>query len=78
MSEKLRYEDLKRRIQGLEQAESACKQAEEALKESEDRFHAVFEKSWDAVFIADTSARQRYVNQAASELKDVQNSVSVN
>jgi len=68
MFKKLPYEDLERRIQELEQAESARKRVEEALRESEDRFHAVFEGSRDALFIADTSGRLRYVNQAACEL----------
>ena len=68
MSNKLSYEDLEKRIQALEQAEAAHRQTRKALRESEDRFHAVFEGSQDAVFIADKYAQVTHINQAACKL----------
>ena len=68
MSKKLSDEDLEKRIQALEQTEAARRKDREALRESEDRFHAVFEGSQDAAFIADTVSQVTHVNQAACKL----------
>jgi two-component system cell cycle sensor histidine kinase/response regulator CckA len=43
MSEKATYEELKQRIQELEEAESERKRMDEALRESEERFRQVYE-----------------------------------
>jgi PAS domain-containing protein len=68
MFKKLSYKDLEKRIQALEKAETARR---EALLESEDRFHAVFEGSQDAVFIADLKHHDPYIDHLSKPCKNI-------
>ena len=53
MIKKPTYEELEKRIQELEQAESECKRAYEALEESEERLKALSEASFEAIFLSE-------------------------
>ena len=53
MINKPTYEELEKRIQELEQAESERKREDEALKESEERLKALSEASFEAIFLSE-------------------------
>ena len=53
MIKKPTYEELEKRIQEFEQAESERKRVDEALKESEERLKALSEASFEAIFFSE-------------------------
>ena len=64
MHSKPTYEELERRVQELEQAESAWKEIAEALRECEARFRDLVEQSPMSIQILDLAGQTVQVNQA--------------
>ncbi|MBC8438689.1 MAG: PAS domain S-box protein [Deltaproteobacteria bacterium] len=65
MTEKPTYEELEKKIQELEQAESARKRAEDELQMSEEKFRVLFKKSIHGILIVDIETRRLpYANPA--------------
>ena len=61
------YEELEKRIQEFEQAESERKRADETLKESEERLKALSEASFEAIFLSE-KGKCLDQNQAAERM----------
>jgi len=55
MVKKPTYEELEKKIQEFEKAESERKRVDEALKESEARLKALSEASFEAIFLSEKS-----------------------
>jgi len=53
MAEKPTYKELERRVQELEKIESKYKSSKEALGDSEGRYRALFNSSFEAIFISE-------------------------
>ena len=78
MTKKPTYEELEKKIQGLEQSKYDHGQVEEKLRESEERFRTVIEQSPSAIEIYDPNGKLLIVNDAWEPFWDMQKSDMVN
>lgn len=68
MTEKSTYEELEKRIKGLEQADFERKQAEKALSKSEEKFRFLAENMADIVWMVDLNFRTTYVSPSINQV----------
>jgi PAS domain S-box-containing protein len=68
MSTKPTYAELEKRLKALAQSKAESKLTEKALKESEERYNALFNRSFDCVFINDFEGNFLDANTAALDL----------
>ena len=68
MSENPTYEELKRRVRSLEEAESERRRTQEALRASEELYRILFEQARDVIYFTTPEGRLVDMNDAGLEL----------